>query len=35
MSVESERYLEKVFKCASDLASGSPELETYIKDWPS
>jgi len=35
MSVESERYLEKVFKCASDLSSGSPELETYIKDWPS
>jgi len=33
--VESERYLEKVFKSASDLSSGSPELETYIKDWPS
>jgi len=35
MSVESERYLEKVFKSASDLSSGSAELETYIKDWPS
>ena len=32
---ESERYLEKVFNHASDLSSGSPELEGYIKDWPS
>jgi len=33
--VESERYLEKVFKGATDLSSGSSELETYVKDWPS
>ena len=33
--VESERYLEGVFKNAKDLSSGSNELENYIKDWPS
>ncbi|MGI9234478.1 MAG: class I SAM-dependent methyltransferase [Woeseiaceae bacterium] len=33
--VESERYLEKVFRGAKDLSSGSCELESHIKDWPS
>lgn len=33
--VESERYLEKTFRSAKDLSSGSCELESYIKDWPS
>ncbi|HHI93669.1 MAG TPA: class I SAM-dependent methyltransferase [Gammaproteobacteria bacterium] len=33
--VESERYLESVFKAAKDLSSNSSELESYIKDWPS
>lgn len=33
--VESERYLEMVFKNADDLTSSSCELESYIKDWPS
>jgi SAM-dependent methyltransferase len=28
-----ERYLEGVFKKVSDLRSGSPELDEYIKDW--
>ena len=33
--VETERYLESVFKIATDLRSDSTELESYIKDWPS
>ena len=28
-----ERYLENVFRTASDLSSASEELETHIKDW--
>lgn len=31
----SEKYLEHVFRTASDLSSNSSELEQYIKDWPS
>lgn len=33
--VDSERYLEYVFKNAKDLTSGSRDLEKHIKDWPS
>ncbi len=33
--VESEIYLESVFRNAKDLSSNSSELESYIKDWPS
>lgn len=33
--VESEKYLENVFRNAKDLSSSSEELENYIKDWPS
>ena len=33
--VASEKYLRKVFREAKDLSSRSPELENYIKDWPS
>ena len=31
----SEKYLDYVFRSASDLSSKSVELETYIRDWPS
>lgn len=31
----SERYLETVFKCATDLSSQSLELQRAIRDWPS
>ncbi len=31
----SEKYLQQVFNRANDLSSGSFELESYIKDWPS
>lgn len=33
--LESENYLDYVFRHAKDLSSASSELETYIKDWPS
>lgn len=33
--VETEAYLERVFSNATDLSSGSSELEGHIKDWPS
>lgn len=33
--IRSERYLESVFGEATDLSSGSPELEAKIVDWPS
>lgn len=32
---ESERYLDKVFRSATDLSTRSSELERHIKDWPS
>ena len=32
---ESERYLDKVFRAATDLSTRSSELESHIKDWPS
>jgi SAM-dependent methyltransferase len=31
----SEKYLWKVFTEATDLSTGSPELQRFIKDWPS
>lgn len=31
----SERYLDQVFRAASDLSTKSSELESFIKDWPS
>ena len=31
----SEQYLERVLRASNDLSVGSPELEAYIKDWPS
>ncbi|MFV1975716.1 MAG: class I SAM-dependent methyltransferase [Candidatus Scalindua sp.] len=33
--MESERYLERVFRDTKDLSSRSSELERHIKDWPS
>lgn len=33
--VASERYLAHVLTRAKDLRSASPEIEAYIKDWPS
>lgn len=33
--VASERYLEWVFRCTSDLSSDSAHLEARAKDWPS
>lgn len=33
--LESEKYLESVFRNAKDLSNGSQELESYIKDWSS
>lgn len=32
---ESEAYLERAFRESKDLTSGSAELESWIKDWPS
>ena len=32
---ESEKYLDQVFRAASDLSTTSAELEEWIKDWPS
>lgn len=32
---EIEKYIHKVIKGARDISSGSRELESYIKDWPS
>ena len=32
---ESERYLERVLRTATDLGSTSSELESHIKDWSS
>ncbi len=32
---ESEQYLERAFRAASDLSTTSVELEAWIKDWPS
>ncbi len=31
----SERYLNEVFSSVNDLSCRSPELEAFIKDWPS
>lgn len=33
--LRSEQYLERVFRSATDLGTGSSELESYIKDWAS
>jgi 2-polyprenyl-3-methyl-5-hydroxy-6-metoxy-1,4-benzoquinol methylase len=32
---QSERYLDQVFRNATDLGSQSSELASFIKDWPS
>lgn len=33
--VQSEQYLDHVFRTARDLKSGSDDLVSFIKDWPS